>query len=115
MKQFSVSDSQQTAPLFVRKTGHASFFFPAPPTRDAPGAIKSESGAASPAGFCGGDSEGGKRAESSVINPTGPAESSCWPGHVTGSGGAAAWRVLAQLHVLSDRKRTGIGSGATAV
>lgn len=59
MKQFSVSDSQQTAPLFVRKTGHASFFFPSPPPppRDAPGAIKSKSGAASPAGLCRGDSE----------------------------------------------------------
>lgn len=59
MKQFSVSDSQQTAPLFVRKTGHASFFsfflLPRPP-RDAPGAIKSKSGAASPAGLCRGDS-----------------------------------------------------------
>lgn len=57
MKQFSVSDSQQTAPLFVRKTGHASFFpfFSSP--RDAAGAIKSKSGAASPAGLCGGDSE----------------------------------------------------------
>lgn len=57
MKQFSVSDSQQTAPLFVRKTGHASFFFPSLPPRDAPGAIKSKSGAASPAGLCRGDSE----------------------------------------------------------
>lgn len=54
MKQFSVSDSQQTAPLFVRKTGHASFFS-FPPPRDAPGAIKSKSGDA--AGLCRGDSE----------------------------------------------------------
>lgn len=58
MKQFSVSDSQQTAPLFVRKTGHASFFFLfSPPPRDAPGAIKSKSGAAPPAGLRRGDSE----------------------------------------------------------
>lgn len=44
MKQFSVSDSRQTAALFVRKTGRASFFFPLSlslfPPPDEPGAIK---------------------------------------------------------------------------
>lgn len=79
MKQFSVSDSQQTAPLFVRKTGHASFFsfFLHPPETHP---VQSNPNRA-PHRRRGCAEEirrrrkRGKRAESNVINPTGPAES----------------------------------------
>lgn len=84
MKQFSVSDSRQTALLFVRKTGQASFFFffpPLPPRRTR--LVQSNPNWASRRRQAvrrrfGGDG-GGERGRSL----TRPSESSCSVDHVT--------------------------------